>query len=956
MDTFLSQTARHYAALSPRLSQTVFVVPSRRARRYLTNDIKRLLPACDNTPKVRVDAINDFFQKIYGVKTTDRLHLVLTLYGCYRDLNPKAESLDDFLQWGQVMISDFDNVDKWMVDAGKLFVNVNDFKSIQDTYSYLTPEQRDAIEHFVRHFRDRNGRLTVSLDTPGDDIKKRFLSVWNLLGPLYKDFNEKLTEKGMAYEGKIYRAFADSIKNGADIKTELGKAYPYATRFVFVGLNALSESEKTVLRAVRDAGMAEFVWDFSSKEIKNGRNKAGFFIRKNIEEFPQSFPLDTKEALVRPTVHVVSVASSTGQTKLVPGILERCGSPMDSSAVVLPDERLLMPLLSALPESVGKVNVTMGYPLTESAVYSLMRSVGFLQITARSVDGTNYFHHKAVESIITSGIFSKAITTHTGREAVARFYNEAKQYVPETELRGDTVLDTVFRLATSLDAAIDENKMAEMNRSLCAYLKEVAGIIGSESNLKNVDPVEAEFLSRYREMLDIVNVYDLPVRPSTWLRLLDGFLRSESLPFDGGDMQGLQVMGTLETRAMDFENIIILSANEEMFPRRSVDSSFIPPELRKGFGMPTSEFQDAMWSYYFYRFIQRAKNVWMVYDSRTDGLNSGEESRFIKQLEYHFRFRLHRMSASATIGAPEEELEIEKTQADIEKIRSGHLSASALQNYLACQVKFYYQTVKGLKTREDLSEGVDAAMLGTIFHEVMHDLYDGKKTVTLDELKTALSDENMLRERIRAKIIEKMRVLDVEGRNLVIEQVILEYVKGVLRHDISLLVKSGRTGFRIIGLERLVMDTIEGFPFIGFIDRIDSYLDGEVRVVDYKTGMVEDEDVYISDSNAGSIAEKIFGESNTGRPKIALQMYLYDRLAKKKILHPGEAVVNSVYSAGKLLTSPLPEVPENGAFNEAVEVKLKETLSEIADTSIPFKRTTDTHVCAMCDFRAICGR
>ena len=956
MDSFLFQVSRHYVDNLDTLSKTVFIVPSRRARRYLNDHIKSLIPEESKTPKFRTEAINDFFQRIYGTQTTERLHLVLSLYECYKKLNPHTEALDEFIQWGQVMLSDFDNVDKWMVDAEKLFVNVNDFKSIQDTYSYLTPEQRDAIERFVRHFRNRDGHLTINMDSSGDEIKKRFLSVWNILGPLYKEFNRVLDEKGMAYEGKIYRNFADTLQNGGDVKTLLSKTYPFATRFVFVGLNALNEAEKTVLRAIRNAGMAEFVWDFSSKEIKNGRNKAGFFIRKNIEEFPQAFPIDMQIPLTRPDVHVVSVSSSVGQAKLVPAILERVSGGVDDTAIVLPDERLLMPLLSALPETVEKVNVTMGYPLSESAVYSLMRSIGFLQNTAKTMDGILYFHHKAVEGVLTSGIFSQAITTQTGRDAVAAFYSEAKQFIPEGDLRGDTVLDTVFRAIPSWKNDTSDSDLSANNQAFCQYLKEAAMAIGVEGNLKDIDPVESEFLSRYLEMLDVIASYNLPVRMSTWLRLLDGFLRTESIPFDGGDMQGMQVMGTLETRAMDFRNVIILSANEEMFPHRSVDNSFIPPELRKGFGMPTSEFQDAMWSYYFYRLIQRAESVWMVYDSRTDGINSGEESRFIKQLEYHFRFPLHKMSASAAISSPEEEMEIEKTSSDIERLRSGHLSASTLQSYLACQVKFYYQAVVGLKTREDLSESVDAASLGTIFHEVMHDLYAGREEITIGQLREMLSEEVTLRERIRAKIIEKMRTLDVEGRNLIIEEVVLEYVKGVIRHDIFLLENSGRNSFRILGLERFVDDEICGFPFIGFIDRIDSYKDGEVRIIDYKTGQVEDEDVFISDANAASIAQKIFGESNVGRPKIALQMYLYDRLARKKLVHSGERIVNSVYSTGKLLTTPLPEVPECESFNEAVKDSLSKTLAEIADVSIPFKRTSDVHVCSMCDFRAICGR
>lgn len=970
MKTFISQIAEHYAAQQDRVSKTVFIFPNHRALLHFRSELKRF-----GLKPYRGYSINDFFQKVTGVQTSDRIHLLLTLYECYKALNEHAEPLDEFIHWGGVMLSDFDNIDKYLVDAPSLFVNVSDFRSIQDTYEYLTENQRRAIEHFVAHFRDRSGRLTVSMTTDNSEgVKQRFLSVWNILAKLYRSFNETLEREDMAYEGRIYRSLANKVKSGTDINELLREYFPGAHRFVFAGLNALNECEKTVLGAMRDAGKAEFVWDFSSKELKDPRNKASFFLSKNIELFPQAFPLDTDQELKRADVRVVSVSSSVGQTKLAAGILNGLQryAPEDT-VFVLPDETLLMPLLSAIPAGYDTINVTMGYPMDKSAIYSLLRGAGFLQLGMRMKDGQTYFHHTAVSEIFSSSLF-KAIATEKEHAIMEKVKTDAKQYIPVEDLNRNDDSELLTTLFSPIAVPLGETGQtplmgnvasAAQNHALEKYLKEILSVVTKELEKDIVNPedysvhadMELEFSKRYDTAINELSRVELDVLPGTYLRLLDGFVKSESVPFEGDALKGLQVMGTLETRALDFRNVVILSANEDLFPHRSADNSFIPPELRKGFGLPTLEYQDAVWAYYFYRLIQRAENVWLVYDSRTEGLLSGEESRYIKQLEYHFRFPLKRYTAVAPVNPTAEDEFIDKTQEDIDHLlNNGHLSASALQSYLACPAKFYYQAVKGLKSEEDVTESPDASMLGTIFHSCMEKLYKNRRSVTVNDLRGMLADEPMIRGLVAGEILDQTRAIEIEGRNLIIEEVLVEYVRATLKHDLDLLVASGEDELRIIGLERYLQTEIDGFKFVGFADRIDSYKHGEVRIVDYKTGHVENDDILITDGNAASVVEKLFGKSNTGRPKIALQMFLYDNFAKESILHPGETVVNSIYSTAKLLTKPLPDVAESQAFSTMVEEKLHGLLSDIKDTSKPWKRTNDTHCCALCDFRSICGR
>ena len=976
MQTFLSQVAGHYAASPDKLRRTVFIIPNRRSALHLKEQMNELVnagAAVEGQLRKRIGtyiSINDFLQKVYGVDTSDRIKLILTLYTCYRELNPKAEPLDEFIHWGRVMIADFDNLDKYLVDAKKLFVNVSDFRAIQDTYQYLTDGQRSAIEHFLRHFRNDAGRVTVNMDADSESVKARFLQIWNLLGPLYERFNERLEQSDMAYEGRVYRRVAQQLVDGTDVKTLTDSAYPWAGRFVFVGLNALNECEKVILRSLRNAGLAEFCWDFSSRELKDGRNKASLFLKKNVEEFPQAFLLDQAEPLRRPEVNVVSVPSGVGQTKLAPQILASVsGCKSEETVFVLPDETLLMPLLSAIPAEYDTVNITMGYPMDRSSIYGLMKAVGRLQQTMRIKDGVNHFHYKAVRDILSNSLLN-AVLTQEESAAVQRAARETRQFIPMEELHGAPLMDVIFapimtasesrQVSFSL-ASAEQNHAIEASYLILLDLLKTRLLDKKRQEgdafSSHLD-MELDFLERYRQIVLSFKDTDLPVLPGTWMRLLDGLLRSESVPFEGDALKGLQVMGTLETRALDFKNVVILSCNEDLFPHRSADNSFIPPELRKGFGMPTLEYQDAVWAYYFYRLIQRAEKVWLVYDNRTEGLLSGEESRYIKQLEYHFRFPLKRFTAVSPVAPTAEDPAIEKTADDIAflKDEGGRLSASSLQGYLDCPAKFYYQAVKRLRTEDDVKETMDASTLGTVFHAVMEALYKDKRTVSLQDIMAMLTDVTKLKAIVREAILSETQTLEIEGRNIIIADVVLQYVKATLRHDADLLSQSGSDSFRIIGLERKFVSKIDGFSFIGFADRIDSFKNGEVRIVDYKTGKVEDDDILISDSNAQAVIEKLFGDNPSGRPKIALQMYLYGRFAHDGLLHPGETLVNSIYSTARLMRKPLPNVPESPAFTQMVDERLHGILAEIADTSTPWKRTCDKHVCEKCDFRSICGR
>ncbi len=970
MTPFLKQVADHYYN-EGEIEEKCFVFPNRRSMVWFR---KHLCSAVKDVPLLapQMLTINDFFSRVSGVPASDRVRLLLELYDSYKALNPKAESLDEFIFWGDVILADFNDVDKYLVDPKQLFANVADFKALQDTFEYLTDTQREAIKGFLSHFNDQSGKLTVDLGTDDPDVKGRFLQIWNILYPLYVNYNKSLADKGMAYEGMVYRSLAERLKS-MSVEDVFQDIFHEGATFIFVGLNALNECEKTLLRKLKYAGKAEFCWDWSGDMIKDPQNRSSFFMADNVLEFPQAARWDP-EGVECPEINVISVASSAGQAKRLPDILrQRTGAP-EECAVVLPDEGLLKSVLNSIPEEIHDINVTMGLPMNGSLFYTMMADISAIQMHAVKRKDTWLFYHKQVWDLFSSEIFRKAADEKT-MEIVAKVKENARYYIPKEELAGTLLMDVIFR------PVIMDPKMASTAQiaSFAQYQKDVIEVIAPAIADDTSLALELEYAKEYYKCINVLFEIRPEVLPMTYLRLLGQLLSSVSVPFRGEPLKGLQIMGPLETRALDFKDLVIMSANEGVFPRRSVSSSFIPPELRKGFGMPTYEYQDAVWAYYFYRMISRAERVWMLVDSRTEGLRSGEESRYIKQLEYHFGVPLKRsvvkFGSMKTASLPD----IVKTEEDVARIKDTVLSATTLQNYLACPAKFYYGTVKGLEAEEEVAESLDYGMFGTVYHDTMRALYTSEeamdpefvfndreprgglkgealKDVSQSYIEGWLSRKEDIKAKVKALIMMQLNTIEVSGRNLVVADVIVRYIIKTLQRDLELLKKEGRDSFEILGREIRVAGEFCGQRFKGFIDRLDSFKDEQARVVDYKTGKVLEDDENIHDGNAEEIAEKIFNPDMKNWPKIALQFYIYDMLVQSRPEVRGREICNCVYSTAHLFKEPPVTVPMNRKFYEAVSAKLEAMLAQMYDTSVPFRRTDDEKTCSYCDFRMICGR
>lgn len=951
MIPFLKQVARHYYALGD-VEHLCFIFPNRRAKSFFSKYLGEEVAASGRPCAApSMTTMNDFFYLVQGVGSADRVSLLLELYNCYKELNPKAEPLDDFIFWGDVLLADFDDVDKYLVNPDHLFTNVADFKGLQDEYSYLSETQLDAINRFVDHFRG-GGELMVDLGSE-KDYKARFLRIWDILLPLYHNFGKALSSKGLNYEGQVYRALAGRLSD-EPVRDILSEVLPEVNHYVFVGLNALNECEKKVMSKMRDAGMASFCWDWSSPEIRNEHNRSSLFLSENAAMFPQAFKPDP-EGLSGPSVNVLSVPSSIGQAKQIPAILDslrRDGAvPGIDTAIVLPDENLLIPVLNSIPEDIRDLNVTMGYPMGGSEFWSLMNDVAALQQHMRCKDGKWMFYHRQVWAIFSNSVF-KSLLSAPGQEAVQSVRRSARYYIDASDLAGDPVMELIFRPAVKDPASTDPAQIRDIEDYQFSL---IAGMAPLLSELEDM-ALEIDFAKDYHIAVKRLSCHELPVLPATYFRLLGQIVGGASVPFIGEPLRGLQIMGPLETRALDFRNIIILSCNEGVFPHRSVSSSFVPPELRKGFGLPTYEYQDAVWAYYFYRMIQRAENVWMLMDSRSEGVRSGEESRYIKQLEMDFGFKLKRYVVSAPIGKNSEADFIPKTQEHIDKLHAGHLSASALQNYLSCPAKFYYGAVCKLSEEEEVTESLDAGMLGKVFHKTMEVLYSGRDTVSRSYLESLIKDQASLRTRVEGFIKEQLHTFEIVGRNIIFLDLVCRYVTKALERDLELLDRYGTDAFRIWGLEKYEKDIIDGYEFIGFIDRLDSFSPGELRVVDYKTGKVTDQDFIINEENAQQVVDALFGPDNAKRPKIALQLYLYDRFVSKSRLAEGRTIVNSIYQTSRLFVNEVENVSLNSRFCDLMKERLSGLLSELSDTEVPWSRTADRDTCKWCDFKMICGR
>ena len=964
MKPFLYQVATlFYQQYGAEIHRLAFVFPNRRAGLFFQKYLSEISEKPLFSPSILT--INDLFMQLSGKHPADKIQMLFRLYELYKQRSGSSESFDEFIYWGEMLLNDFDDIDKYMVDARMLFRNVSDLKSLDDDFNYLSPEQVQAIRSFWSSFYPKG-------DSPN---QQHFLELWEILYDLYAGLRTSLAKDGCGYDGMIFREVVEQLEK------EPMSDFPF-DQVVFVGLNALSVSEERLLLALQKKGVADFYWDYVGPWVTDPDNKASFFLGRNLRLFPSRMQLPATGP-VQAEIRVMGVPSAIGQAKQVYPILQALADEQQltdesalRTAIVLPDEHLLVPVLNAIPEAIQHINVTMGYPLAGTPVAALMEYILTLQKNIRYIDRVPVFYFRDVLPILNHQYVMAAAPEEVS-QLVKDMTAGNRIYVHAADLNRHELLSILFTPVQNTEELSDY--LIHVLEALNACLRNKRPNPDDEEMISNstqtTADIEQEFIFHYfatvNRMKEVMHEAKIEMRLDTYFRLLKRMTDLITIPFEGEPLSGLQVMGVLETRALDFDRLIILSMNEGIFPLKKAANSFIPYNLRRGFGLPTYEHQDSVWAYHFYRLIRRAKQVTLLYDTRTTGLQTGEVSRFVHQLRYHYQYPLiDELVVYDVASSAVPPISVQKT-AEVEKLLSDFLfggpralSASAINTYLDCPLKFYFSVLEQIQEEDEITETVERDVFGSILHKVMEDLYAPfkGKLVTADLLKLLRKDQPLLTGTIArafAELFFKSPVVrPLEGENFLTGEMIRKYAEKILEQDARF------TPFHYIESEKKVRATItlsdrRIVQLKGFIDRVDS-LDRVLRIVDYKTGSgkLEFESV-----------EGLFDKEAKDRPKAVMQVFLYAWMYQQLPEYTGMPIQPAIYYLRTLFQRSFDPVVEQKKgrgkadkvnsfqdFTADFEGKLRQCLDEIFNLDIPFTQTETGKACTYCSFRGLCGK
>ena len=959
MESFLKLVAADlYKHTKGNLAHTAVVFPNKRAGLFFNEYLAQESDSPIWSPAYV--SISELFRSLSPWEVGDPVKLVCELYKIFRRETQSTETLDDFYFWGEMLISDFDDADKNRVDTDKLFSNLQDLRNIMDDYTFIDDEQEEAIRQFFQNFSIE--RRTA--------LKERFISLWDVLGNIYKGFRESLASQNIAYEGMMYRHVIEHL--------DVDKL-PYE-KYVFVGFNVLNKVEHTLFTQLKDAGKAVFYWDYDEFYMKENRqavtHEAGEFIRRNLRDFPSPLSGELFKNLSKPKeVHYIASSTENAQARYLPQwIRNNLTTPEKETAVVLCNEALLQPVLHSLPAEVKHVNITMGFPLSQTPVYSFLIALLELHTHGFNFKSGRYTFQSVVTLL--KHPYTRQLTGQA--ELLEKELTRNNRFYPlPGELGKDEFLTRLFTpLSGNLNLCI----------RLSETLQQVAGIY--QANTSGTEDTDA-FNQLYRESLfkayttinrfrTLIEEDELTVQSETFRRLLVKILSTTNIPFHGEPAIGMQVMGVLETRNLDFRHLVLLSVNEGQLPKSGGDSSFIPYNLRKAFGMTTIEHKIAVYAYYFYRLLQRAERITLIYNTSSDGLNRGEWSRFMLQFLIEWPHPITRQFLEAG-QSPQgtSPITVEKTPDVMRRMQSlfdvranpkAKFSPSALNYYLDCPLKFYYRYVAGLSAPDEVSAEIDSATFGSIFHyaaeHIYKDLTTHGKVINKEALETLLRNEVKLQDYVDTAFkklffnVPQNEKPEYNGVQLINSAVIARYLKQLLQNDLRY------APFTFIASEMEVDEPIDiqtpkgviKSRIGGIIDRMDSK-DGTLRIVDYKTG---------GDADTPPHVESLFIPDKK-RSNYVFQTFLYAAIMCRK--QPTMKIAPAllyIHRAATETYSPVIQMGESRKPKEAVEdfskyekeyrERLQGLLEEIFNPEKSFTQTEIIEKCTYCDFKALCKR
>jgi len=914
MQSFISETLDSILKTTKSFENVVFILPSQRAKVFLKQTLKDKISVGFLPESLNIE---QFVQQVSGIEKADSIQLLFHFYTIYKNLEKDPDSFDTFSSWAFTVLQDFNEIDQHLVDTKEIFVYIRDIERLK--------------------------KWSVSGTFTETEFMKDHYSFLEKLNNFYPPLYQFLLEKKIGYQGLMYREACSNIEGY--IEENVHK------KFFFIGFNALNKAEEFLFQKVLETNNSDIYWDLD-EVFFNTNHQAGTFIRKYKKEWKyyEKNPLKTlSNSFSGPkNIQIIGASKNTTQIKYAGEILENF-TDFKNTALILADETLLPITLNSLPKNINAINITMGYPLKDIPTTSLLFSIFQLFVSQEKLQKTivNEFYHKDVVRFLKHQSVYKLLSDENSA-LVDNFTEEIGKenliFISKAQIES-ILIDTIASVKSGISAIFNSyttiNEFLDRILNLIALLKE------------DVTTLEKEYLFRFYTAFTQLKTLQTEYEYFTDLKTLSLFFKqlisSETLSFQGEPLRGLQLMGMLETRVLDFENIILTSTNEGILPASSQQNSFIPFDVKIEFGLPTFKEKDAIFSYHFFRLLQRAKNVFILYNTEHDDFGSGEKSRFVTQLEMMRDDIIYKNISPKVIPSKTALKEIPKNEVTFERLKElakKGISPSALTNYLYNPVSFYKQKILKIKEFDDVEETVAFNTLGTVVHEALDELY----TPFVGRF---LSEENVSKMEKEANnlVIKHFKIQfkngDIStGKNRLIYEVANRFVSNFLLKEKELL-KDKKNKLKIIATEENLSAeiTIEGIDFPvklhGQVDRVDE-LNGVLRIIDYKTGMVSSTNLRVPEF------ENLRDEKHLKAIQVLLYAYLFTKSKNYNFNQPLEA---GIYSFKNLNSGFLPidfalprKKPETSITAEKLEefiTELKIYIQEIYNPEIDFIEPAD---------------
>ena len=930
------------------LSRIAVVFPNKRAALFLNEHLARIAGQPVWSPAYIT--ISDLFRQHTDLKPADPIKLICDIHKSFTKCTGIDETLDHFYGWGQLLLADFDDIDKNMADADSIFCNLKDIHELDDI-SYLDDEQKEMLKRFFANFSD-------DIES---ELKKRFLSLWSHFGDIYHDYNRRLTEQGIGYEGAIYRKVAS--------EETLHLKYD---KYLFVGFNLIQKVERVLFSRLMKEGKAKFYWDFDEYYMPTARAQQSASVPNNTASFAAyltDFPneLDNTDRDIyanmrRPKrIRFISSPTENAQARFASNwLLEndryKAGR---KTAVVMCDESILLPIMHSLPPEADKVNITSGFPLAMTPVASLVMLLFDLYTLGLRKKGT-------------------AFNPHYLKKLMAHPY---ARHIKGVHLKG------VHLSQVHQEKEMHQEGIAALLQHIATLVKQVGIATKQEGDALTQESVFRMFTILNR-LAALADSGDLLVDNTTLRRLVSQLVGAASIPFHGEPVIGVQIMGVLETRNIDFDNVLLLSCNEGNMPKGVNDSSFIPYSIRKSHGLTTIDNKVAIYSYYFHRLLQRAGDITIAYNNSTDNGHTGEMSRFMLQLLVESGQKIDHYSLTAkNQPSPLMPKAIEKDEAAIDKLEEmSKLSPSAINTYIRCKLAFYYQYIAHIKEPDSDPETIDNRMFGNIFHRAAYliykDITDHSPVIEKAHIQAYLSNRKLLAS-VVDRAFEEEECKTNNGLQIINREVIIEYITKLLKIDqqlcpfsilameeeakvytqLSFTIPSGGA-LKGGALVSSAPDKHYSLTIGGIIDRLDAVTDKQtgkrrIRVVDYKTGN--------KPSSAIKSIEEVFDPKNIAskHSNYFLQAILYSLIVSRSkewnaandavspaLLFIKQAATNDYDPTLCIDKHPINDVT---VYEEEFLTKLKETVADMYSPDAAFTPTDDRKKCELCPYRMLCG-